>query len=122
MMQLLCAYFHIYPASTSLSRSAVSESVGVRTQVRHALSCFYEYESFPAVHVLHGRGAPVRDTFRRSTVRSVADGTRTYISVAHTFCSFQCILSSVIIVALKGLFMQFADVPTLWRVSKKDAV
>ena len=30
---MVCSFFHIYPATTSLSRSAVSESSGVRTQL-----------------------------------------------------------------------------------------
>ncbi|GMR46286.1 hypothetical protein PMAYCL1PPCAC_16481 [Pristionchus mayeri] len=33
-----------------------------------------------------------------------------------------CLLSCVIVVALKGMFMKLACIPTLWRVSKIDAV
>ncbi|GMR60848.1 hypothetical protein PMAYCL1PPCAC_31043, partial [Pristionchus mayeri] len=33
-----------------------------------------------------------------------------------------CLLSCVIVVALKGMFMKLADIPRLWRVSKIDAV
>lgn len=34
----------------------------------------------------------------------------------------QCLLSCVIVVALKGMFMKLVDIPALWRVSRIDAV
>ncbi|GMT07379.1 hypothetical protein PENTCL1PPCAC_29553, partial [Pristionchus entomophagus] len=33
-----------------------------------------------------------------------------------------CLLSCVIVVALKGMFMKLGDIPSLWRVSRIDAV
>jgi len=34
---------------------------------------------------------------------------------------FQCILSGIIVVALKGMFLQFGDLPKAWKVSKVNA-
>lgn len=36
--------------------------------------------------------------------------------------SLQCILASIVIVTLKGMFLQFKELKRLWRLSKKDFV
>lgn len=38
------------------------------------------------------------------------------------FLYFQCILASIIIVALQGMFRQFFELPKLWKLSKIDFV
>ena len=35
---------------------------------------------------------------------------------------FQCVLAAIIIVALKGMFRQFLELPQLWKLSKIDFV
>lgn len=37
------------------------------------------------------------------------------------FLTLQCVLSCIILVALKGLFMQVHDLPKLWASSRPDA-
>ncbi len=39
-----------------------------------------------------------------------------------SFSNLQCILGSVVIVALKGMFLQTKDLPKLWRIDKIDFV
>jgi hypothetical protein len=38
------------------------------------------------------------------------------------FLYFQCILASIIIIALQGMFRQFFELPKLWKLSKIDFV
>ena len=33
-----------------------------------------------------------------------------------------CLLSCIIMVALKGMFMQMTEIPRLWKISRLDAV
>lgn len=35
---------------------------------------------------------------------------------------FQAVLSAIVIVNLKGMFMQFSDLPFFWRTSKIELV
>lgn len=41
----------------------------------------------------------------------------------HLSCAlFQAVLSAIVIVNLKGMFMQFSDLPFFWRTSKIELV
>ena len=40
----------------------------------------------------------------------------------HECAVFQAVLSAIVIVNLKGMFMQFSDLPFFWRTSKIELV
>lgn len=40
----------------------------------------------------------------------------------HGCAVFQAVLSAIVIVNLKGMFMQFSDLPFFWRTSKIELV
>ncbi|XP_040004354.1 chloride anion exchanger-like [Xiphias gladius] len=85
------AYFKSFAVSTALSRSAVQESTGGKTQIAGLLS---------AVIVM-------------------------IITLAIGFLLEplpKSVLGAVVIVNLKGMLMQFRDVPYLWRRDKPDCV
>nr|AKN21612.1 slc26a-8 [Schmidtea mediterranea] len=89
IMNFVASFFLCYPSASSLSRSAVQESVGGKTQLTSLVS------SFLLLFVLLFIGP-----------------------VFHTLPN--CILSAIIIVALKGMFMQFAELKELWLFSIWD--
>ncbi|XP_014665693.1 PREDICTED: sulfate transporter-like isoform X2 [Priapulus caudatus] len=78
-----------FASSASLSRSAVQENVGGRTQVAGVVAC--------ALLLL------------------------VLLVVGPFFGTLpNAVLASIIIVALKGMFRQYREVPRLWRLSKPD--
>ncbi|XP_028251514.1 chloride anion exchanger-like [Parambassis ranga] len=85
------ASFKSFAASTALSRSAVQESTGGKTQVAGLLSAIIVMIVTLAIGFL-------LDPLPKS------------------------VLGAVIIVNLKGMLMQFRDVPYLWRRDKPDCV
>ncbi|XP_041819633.1 chloride anion exchanger-like [Chelmon rostratus] len=85
------ASFKSFAASTALSRSAVQESTGGKTQVAGLLSAIIVMIITMAIGFL-------LDPLPKS------------------------VLGAVVIVNLKGMLMQFRDIPYLWRRDKPDCV
>ncbi|KAM9334600.1 chloride anion exchanger-like [Symphorus nematophorus] len=85
------ASFKSFAASTALSRSAVQESTGGKTQVAGLLSAIIVMIVTLAIGYL-------LDPLPKS------------------------VLGAVVIVNLKGMLMQFRDIPYLWRRDKPDCV
>nr|AKN21607.1 slc26a-3 [Schmidtea mediterranea] len=89
MMNVFASFFSCFPSAASLSRSAVQESVGGKSQLSSLIS------SILLVFVL--------------------------LFIGQFFENLpNCILASIIIVALKGLFMKCAELKDLWRFSLMD--
>nr|CAH8857490.1 unnamed protein product [Trichobilharzia regenti] len=87
----ISSFFHTFPASASLSRSAVLVSAGGRTQVSSLFSCLL------LVLVLCFIG-PLFYTVPT------------------------CCLSAIILVALKGMFLEAKDFITFWKFSLWDSL
>ncbi|XP_071393113.1 chloride anion exchanger-like [Centroberyx affinis] len=85
------ASFKSFAASTALSRSAVQESTGGKTQIAGLLSAIIVMIVTVAIGFL-------LEPLQKS------------------------VLGAVVIVNLKGMLMQFRDVPYLWRKDKPDCV
>lgn len=110
----LSAFFLCYPCSGSLSRSAVQNKVGGRTQLASVVSC-----AFLVVFILYF-----------STYLETLPKVRLFLNEIFKiiiFCfliylSIQCVLSCLIIVALYGTMKQFMEFFKYWKFSKVDGV
>ncbi|VDO60673.1 unnamed protein product [Heligmosomoides polygyrus] len=94
----ISSFFPVFPCSCSLARTLVNSLAGTRTQV-----CSFK------VYVL-----------REDEKYTRVSGTN--LSEEGIVCLLQCILASIIIVALFDMFLKFKQLPKLWVISKIDLV
>jgi solute carrier family 26, other len=106
---MFSSFFSCAPISASLSRSLVQQGVGGKTQVASLVACGLLlmvmlfigpfFEPLPQVKF-------VLSTYHRILMRHF----------------FQCVLAAIMVVTLKGMFLQVKDFPEILRKSKIEAV
>ncbi|EAW83334.1 solute carrier family 26, member 5 (prestin), isoform CRA_a, partial [Homo sapiens] len=113
-----------FSISCSLSRSLVQEGTGGKTQLAGCLASLmillvilatgFLFESLPQeVSREKAWGGQQEDS------EEPAKDTLWTQEERHGGCAlFQAVLSAIVIVNLKGMFMQFSDLPFFWRTSK----
>ncbi len=152
------ASFRSFAASTALSRTAIQESTGGKTQVK--LTLFFELK--PSIDCLENKEWMVNVcfiTFEDSWSSFSHDGTdcdcscristwavaqgenfcvfiyivcqlhevlsfraQSRVNLMHFMLFFQSVLGALVIVNLKGMLMQFRELPFLWKNDRTDFV
>lgn len=109
------SFFLCYPSSAALSRSTLQARVGGKTQLAGLVSCVLVLTVllFLAPFLYHLPKVK-RLCFLLSNIWLTLS-----ICIIETT---QCTLSCIILVALKGMFMQIGEFSTFWRISKLDGV
>lgn len=112
------SFFLCAPISASLSRSVIQEQVGGKTQIAGLFSCFI------LLFVLLWIG-PFFETLPHVISKKIF--VKTYFLCNKTFSKyvcifFQCVLSALIVVALKGMFLQIYDLPKAYNESSLNAL
>nr|XP_046252499.1 solute carrier family 26 member 6-like isoform X1 [Scatophagus argus] len=125
-------FFQCYSVTSSLSRSLVQESTGGKTQVAGVISSVIVlitilkigslFEDLPKVtislqcHFFLKFGISLGREFKNHWGVWVYSNT----SVCFCVCAPQAVLSTIVLVNLKGMFKQLTDVPVLWKSNKVD--
>lgn len=107
------SFFYCMPFSASLSRSNIQMAVGGKTQLASIVSCLI----LAVVLLWIGPFFEVLPKVNLSLIPYSMFVINNFISV-----SFQCILASVIVVALKGMLMQLTELFTFCKLSRMDAL
>lgn len=113
---LVGSFFSCAPFAASLSRSALQESVGGKTQLASLVSC----SILLAVLLWIG---PFFELLPRVSgkISNTVDKTASFRHF-HPHPIFQCILASLIIVALKSILLQVTRLPHIWKLSMLDGI
>lgn len=113
------SFFSCLPLSASLSRSAIQQSTGGRTQIASIVSCglltFVLLWIGPFFELLP-RVRDISIIFQMHFFLS-----RDFFNVQPKFFNLQCVLASIIVVALKGMLMQVKQFFEFWKISRLDA-
>lgn len=117
---LVGSFFSCMPITASLSRSLIQQTVGGHTQLASLISCGI------LVSVLLWIG-PFFEPLPRVIILLTLFLFFIIYKYEMTKCIWflwatQCILASIIVVALKGMLMKVTEFVEFWRLDKTDAV
>lgn len=108
--------FSCVPNATSLSRSLIQEQTGGRTQIASVVSSFL-------ILIILLWIAPFFQVLPRviSTVKFITAFIMITLSQIFSY-SFQCVLSGIIVVALKGMYTQALQLKRFHKESKIESL
>lgn len=122
---LVGSFFSCMPISASLSRTLIQQTVGGHTQLASLISCAILvcvllwigpfFQPLPRVIISFIVPIPWSSSYTHSISEINLTTIMTYVENA------QCILASIIVVALKGMLMKVTDFVKFWRLDKTDA-
>ncbi|MBN3313845.1 S26A3 protein, partial [Atractosteus spatula] len=102
--------FRGFASSTALSRSAVQESTGGKTQLAGLLSALVVMIVTVAIGFLL---EPLQKSYLNSTLN---------VLISLTLNLLQSVLGALVVVNLKGMLMQVTEIPYLWKKDRPDCV
>lgn len=140
-------FFQCYSVTGSLSRTLVQETTGGKTQVKTLITYMHRRINLIFIFAAHIHcicvfcqvAGIVSSIILLITILKIGSLfedlpkvpflndhliTSKVVGTPHVnmLCFAQAILATIVMVNLKGMFMQLADIPMLWRTNKVDLV